>query len=202
MITPTLAIEYLKAGNQRYIKGITSNRLPLVKIAQSFQEQQTPFAAIVSCSDSRVVPEFIFDQVPGQLFVLRVAGNLVDEVGLASIEFAVEVLHIPLIVVMGHSDCGALQATIEAVCKYTQFPGTLPQLTKKLARSVNDSQFQLNSETQDLLEKATWNNIIQQVVFLEQCKPIIAPFIQKRALKIVGALYSLETGEVSFTHEA
>ena len=129
------ALELLKEGNARFISGTLTPKDNYAELRENLSSGQQPFAVVLCCSDSRVAPEIIFDQKLGDLFVIRNAGNIVDEEVLGSIEYAVEHLETPLVVVMGHSSCGAVTAT----CQGGDLPGHITDLAKRIKPSINTS---------------------------------------------------------------
>ncbi|MEW5802196.1 MAG: carbonic anhydrase [bacterium] len=187
------ALEALMAGNKRYtaVKNTYPNqtaerRAELVK-------GQKPFAIILSCSDSRVPPEIIFDQGLGDLFVIRVAGNVVDDIALGSIEYAAEHLGTPLIMVLGHEKCGAVTATVEG----GEAPGHIGSFTKAIKPAVEKAKDQPGDKVDNTV-KANVELIVEQ---LKVSKPILSELVKEGRLKIVGARYDLDTGAVDITHE-
>lgn len=185
------ALAELLAGNKRYMTGqnIQHDFGPeRAALAQS----QHPFAIILGCADSRVSPELAFDQTRGRLFVVRVAGNFVDENGLASIEFGASVLGASLIMVLGHDQCGAMKGAIDVVTKNAQLPGHLPNLVAHLKAPVEKALKQQGS----LLENATRENVLLNVETLRRSKPVLSEMIKENRLHVVGGLYELATGRV------
>ena len=183
------ALEQLKAGNARF----TSDK-PVAKYLSKERRQelavgQQPFAIILTCADSRVAPELVFDQGLGDLFVLRVAGNVADPVVLGSIEYAVEHLHSPLIVVMGHEKCGAVKAAIGG----GQLEGNLGWLIKQI-----DVGRDLPNDPAARLDAAVKNNVLHQARLLTEKSAVIKEFAHSNRVNIVSAVYSLETGKVKW----
>ena len=187
-LTPDEALAELMAGNQRFVdKKRLNPHQDFVRISQ-VAEKQAPFAAILSCADSRVVPEIAFDQGIGDLFVVRVAGNIASIEEMASEEFAVGVLGAPLLVVLGHERCGAVSAALEG----GDFPGVIESLAVAIRPAVQASE----GEPGDRLTNAVKANVRLQVQKL-QSSYIVASAVQEGKLKVVGAYYDLDTGEVS-----
>jgi carbonic anhydrase len=186
------ALVELKAGNQRYVTG-THLHHDYGPERPQLALSQHPFAIILSCADSRVAPELAFDQSRGRLFVIRVAGNFVDDNGLASAEYGAAVLGAPLIVVMGHSECGAIKSTIDVITKNKQLPGHLPQLISYLKPPVQQALSQGGS-----LDAAIKQNVVTNVGKLQTAEPVIAPLVKEKKVEVVGALYDLSTGRVGF----
>jgi len=185
-------IRELLQGNQRYRSGKTRTYgLPVDR--DVLAAEQRPIAAVLSCSDSRVVCEHLFDQGPGTLFVVRVAGNLLNAEGLASIEFAVGVLGVRLILVLGHSSCGAVSAAVETLRNGTRFPGRLPALVDQLREPVTRCQ----GLDGDLVANAVRENVRMTVERLAAAEPVIAPGIRSSATRVVGGIFDLATGVVS-----
>jgi carbonic anhydrase len=197
-ISPDAALARLMEGNQRYVNNTAKNR-DLSAGRELRAGTQHPIAAILSCSDSRVAPELAFDQGPGDIFVIRVAGNFVNEDGLASIEYALEMLSVPLVVVLGHSHCGAVSAALKAVRDNTALPGHLPQLVAAIAPALKATS---QCSAASLLASATAENVRLNVRRLQTAEPIVATLVQKGTAKVVGALYDIRSGRVSTVGDA
>ena len=201
MISASEALKRLKDGNQRFVAGVRSVDT-LVKQMQraDFVKGQTPFAIILGCSDSRVPAEIVFDQGLGDLFVIRVAGNIVAPSQIGSVEFAAELFGTSLVVVLGHSMCGAVKATIDDL----EHPS--PEKSLNVLSIVNrirptvEPLFEtdLRSHPEQLLEAAIKANILAATNHLRHGSQMLEQLIQDGKLTIVGAEYSLETGEVVF----
>ncbi|MTW17746.1 carbonic anhydrase [Rhodoplanes serenus] len=192
-IGPDAALRRLLDGNARYAANTTQNKdLSAGRAARA--EAQYPVAGLVSCADSRVAPELAFDQGPGELFVVRLAGNFVDDNGLASLEYGVAVLGLPLIVVLGHSNCGAVAATIKVIQEKKELPGHLPQLVAALKPGVEAA---LARKPNDPLDEAIAENVRHNVRRLEQAGPIVAKAVADGKVKIVGGVYDIATGKVT-----
>ena len=191
-IAPDAALAQIMAGNARYATNMATNkdygagRLERAKA-------QFPIAAIVGCADSRVVPELAFDQGPGRLFVVRVAGNSVNGDGLASLEYGTKFLGTPLILVLGHSGCGAISAAIKMVREGAQLPGHLPNLMQDLTPAVRAA---MARKPKDLLAEATRENVRRNVARLQADQPIIAGQVAAGTVKVVGGVYDISTGRV------
>jgi carbonic anhydrase len=187
-LTPDEALTKLMEGNQRFVaqKRLNPNQdtLRVTTVAAG----QTPFAAILSCADSRVVPEIAFDKGIGDLFVVRVAGNIATTENTGSEEFAVAVLKTPLLMVLGHGQCGAVQAAIDN----PELPGVIESLVFAIRPAVEASA----SESGDRTTNAVKANVRLQVQRLLQ-STVIASAVADGKLKIVGAYYDLDTGAVS-----
>ena len=193
VVSPAEATQRLADGNVRYVGGASRNTdYSVGRAARALG--QTPYASIVSCADSRVAPELIFDEAPGDLFVVRIAGNFVDEAGLASLEFGSAVLGSQLIMVLGHTACGAIEATIDVVKNGTELPGHLPALATALRPGVEKA---IAENPADLLAAATAENVRVNVAYLKTAKPIIADFVASGKLDIVGGVYDIATGKVT-----
>jgi len=182
------ALDRLMKGNARFVElktehpNLNAERRTLVKGGQN------PFAIIVSCSDSRVPPELIFDQGLGDLFVYRVAGNVIDDLALGSVEYAVTVLGANLVFVLGHEKCGAVDATL----KGKPLPGHIPAIAKKIEPHVQN----LTCKKLDALECGIFQNVEAVVEQLKNSPPILAERVKNGSLKIVGGIYDLESGAV------
>ncbi|MGX1308352.1 carbonic anhydrase [Amorphus suaedae] len=191
-IDPDEALKRLMDGNARYAANTSQNKdFSAGRAARS--GAQYPFCGLVSCADSRVSPELAFDQGPGELFVVRVAGNFVDVSGLASIEYGVAVLGIPLLVVLGHSNCGAIDATIKVIQTGTELPGHIPSLIDALKPGVQKA---LDSTPADPMVAATAENVRYNVEKLKTATPIISEAVSSGKVKVVGGVYNIATGKV------
>ncbi|WP_342242176.1 carbonic anhydrase [Inquilinus sp. OTU3971] len=191
-LTGEEALKRLIEGNARYVANAPNQRdFSAGRAARD--RSQHPFASIVSCADSRVAPELAFDQGAGDLFVVRVAGNFVNEDGLASLEYGAAVLQSPLILVLGHTRCGAVSSTIDVVKNGTQLPGHLPSLINAIRPAVLDAQ---KGKPADLLEAATEANVRLTVDRLKGAAPILADRVAAKKLLVVGGIYELATGKV------
>lgn len=194
---PEMALELLKEGNLRYMENKLEEADNGKKKRKELYDEQQPFAIIIGCSDSRVPPEIVFDQGLGDLFVVRVAGNVVDEDVLASVEYAVEHLEVPLIVVLGHERCGAVQAAYEAITDNEVLPGSLGSLVEEIRPAVDVAIEESVDVKQTIIEKAVRENVYNVIDELEM-SPIIAKKLEDDELVIQGAKYYLETGEVDW----
>lgn len=188
------ALQRLLEGNQRYVSHQTIDPNQTEARRAEIVQGQLPFATILSCVDSRVPPELIFDRGLGDLFVVRTAGQVIDRAVMGSIEFGAFLLGIPLIFVLGHEKCGAVHATIEAVERSAAPPGSIGALVEGIRPAVETARHQPG----DLLENAVKANVALGVHRL-QASPILAELLEAGKLKIVGGRYCLETGAVNVT---
>ncbi|MGV8860423.1 MAG: carbonic anhydrase [Pseudomonas sp.] len=191
VISPDEALKRLMAGNERYVNGNSETHV-FKDEREALVSGQNPFVAVLSCSDSRIAPEYAFDTARGDLFAIRVAGNFVTDEGLASIEYGVAVLGAPLILVLGHESCGAIEAGIKAVKDHTVFPGHIPKLTDALKSSIET----VIKQPGGLVENATVQNVKNSVDILKNATPLLTDALDKGKLKIVGGIYRLATGKV------
>lgn len=197
-LSPDQALDLLKQGNRDFLDdrpfaAPVGNQRRLELAAG-----QAPFAAYVSCSDSRVPPELLFGRGLGELFIVRNAGNTIDTVAMGSIEFAVAVLGVPLVVVMGHESCGAVKAAIDVVDKNATFPGSIGRMIEPIVPAVLAARGRVG----DKLEAATRANVARTVERLRTAsEPMLLEPQRQGRLKVVGAYYSLATGRVDFFDE-
>ena len=193
-ISPSEAFERLMAGNARYVSGEVEQRDCYARrIAQV--EAQQPVAAILSCADSRVPPEIIFDQGAGDLFVSRDAGNVVSNYALASFEFAVRNLGVPLIFVLGHTGCGAVAAALTASTGRRELPGHLPELVKAIEPAIIIAH---GKHPGDFLAASIEENVRVGMKRLKTKSEIIGNAINAGRLGIKGGVYDFKTGAVTF----
>lgn len=201
MISADEAIKRLKEGNERFVMGVRSVDTIAKQMNRSeFVGGQEPFAIILGCSDSRVPAEIIFDQGLGDLFVIRVAGNIVAPSQVGSVEFAADQFGTPLVVVLGHSRCGAVTATIEELKRPSEEQSSNVLSIVNRIRPAVEPLFatELRNNPDKLLESSIRANILAATNHLMHGSQILEQLVQQGKLKIVGAEYSLETGEVEF----
>jgi carbonic anhydrase len=190
---PATALAKLKKGNQRFVDAQMLHPDQTAETRQRLSGAQKPYAVLLSCSDSRLPPEVIFDQGLGDLFVVRVAGNVVDRDGMGSIEYAVDHLGTPLVMVLGHQKCGAVSATLEALRPpYNQPHGDVAALVEAITPAVGVA----SSRPGDLLENAIRANAEQSRDQIMH-SPELKKSLDSGALQVVAAYYSLDTGLVS-----
>ena len=191
-VTPDQAIELLKEGNAAFRRGSCTvsgapGRLP------ELVGGQAPFAVIVGCSDSRSPPGELFNRGLGDLFIVRVAGNTVDSVGLGTIEYGTAVLGAPLVLVLGHTQCGAVDAAVKVVKDNARFPGSIGSLVAPIVPAVKSLK-----GIDDLVNRAVRANVQRVVSRLRSAKPLLAKSVADGKVKIVGAVYDLSSGKVDF----
>lgn len=192
-ISPDDALKRIMDGNARYAANTAANKDFFAGRAARVSGQY-PVAAILSCADSRVAPELAFDQGPGDLFVVRVAGNFVNDDGLASIEYAVEFLGVPLIMVLGHSNCGAVGAAIKVLKEGAKLPGHLQEMVRDIKPAVEIAK---RGKPDNLLQASIEENVRYGVRRLTTAKPIVSKLVQDKKVKVVGASYDLASGKVA-----
>jgi carbonic anhydrase len=191
--TPDEALAMMMDGNRRYL----DDSLPLQDYSASGTARSSdhePIAAILGCGDARVGAELIFDRGPGDLFMVRLAGNFLSDYGLASMEYAVEFLKVPLLMVLGHTKCGAVTAAIQVVQEKADLPGRLFVLIDAIEPSVLHAKM---TDPDDLLRAATEENVRRQVRRLRTVSPLIKAAQDNGKVKVVGGIYDVDTGEVS-----
>ena len=191
VVSPDASLERLLKGNTRYVEGV-SLRHDFKHEREALAGGQNPYAAILSCADSRIAPEYAFDSGRGDLFVCRVAGNFANAETVASLEYAVAVLNTPLILVLGHDSCGAVDAAIKSLKDDTTLPGHLPSLVTGLAPAVKA----VLQQGGDTLSKAIRQNVVDTIAKLSSATPILSAAIEQRKIRVVGGIYRLETGRV------
>jgi len=183
-------IAELKAGNAHFLAKKFEHPHQTSARQKELASGQHPHCAILTCADSRVPPEILFDQGLGDMFDVRVAGNIAGDAETASIEYAAEHLHVPLVVVMGHTQCGAVTAALEG----GELPGKLPSLIAALRPAVDQSAH----EPGDRVANAVRDNVVHVVNQLRAARPVLSELTAAGKLRIVGAVYSLETGKVEW----
>jgi carbonic anhydrase len=190
-VSPDQALELLRKGNSRYVEGV-SRRHDFAHEREALASGQNPYASILSCADSRIAPEYAFDSGRGDLFVCRVAGNFANADVIASFEYAVAILGAPLIMVLGHDSCGAIDATLKALKDNATLPGHLPSLVTALTSAAKAGAAQPG----DPLANAIHQNVVDTVAALKAATPILDAAIAQKKLKVVGGIYRLASGRV------
>jgi carbonic anhydrase len=190
-VTASGAREFLEQGNARYVQGVM-RRHDFQTEREVLSGGQNPYAGILSCADSRIAPEYAFDSGRGDLFVCRVAGNYASPDIIASFEYAVAVLGVPLILVLGHDACGAIDATLKSLKDNSTLPGHLPSIVAALTPAVKQSA----GEAGDPLANAIRKNVELNVAALKAASPILDAAVADKTLQVIGGVYRLETGKV------
>ena len=200
MISASQALEQLREGNRRFVASVQRGEgvrryPPLEELTQG----QAPFAVILGCSDSRVPAELVFSQGLGDLFVVRVAGNIVAPTQIGSIEFAAERFGTRLVVVLGHSNCGAVDATLQALRQPGADPSpNLGTIVERIAPAVRDLAHAAAGDEAQLMQDAVRANVRASVAGLREQSAIIDHLVQTDGLMVVGAEYALGTGRLEF----
>jgi len=189
-MSPDAAIDMLKEGNKRFVDKDATDRDLLSQVGQT-SGGQFPFAALLSCIDSRVPAELVFDQGIGDVFNVRVAGNIVNEDVLGSLEYSCKVAGSKVVVVLGHTKCGA----VTAACNHVEL-GNITHLLSKIQPAVSDAME--GEATADAIEKVTLKNIQLSIERIRNESPILAEMEQNGEIKIVGAVYDVASGAVCF----
>ena len=189
-VTADSVLAELTAGNEHHIAHRYQHPHETIERQRELASGQSPHAEILSCADSRVPPELIFDQGLGDLFIIRVAGNVVSDTELGSLEYGAEHLHVPLLVVLGHQHCGAVTAAVEG----GEAEGHIAALVNLLRPAVEKTR----GMPGDHVENAVKANVEMVVKQLRASTPILAKLVSEGKLKVVGAVYSLDTGKVTW----
>ncbi len=199
-ISPEDALARLRDGNRRFVSGTRSADAMLTHARRtSLVDAQNPCAIVLGCSDSRVPAELVFDQGLGDLFVIRVAGNIVAPSQVGSVEFAAERFGTPLVVVLGHTQCGAIGATIEAMSSRAPISPNLRDIVDRIRPAVETLLgTDLRNDPDRLYHAAVRANVRASADHLRHGSALLEGLIRERKLLVVGAEYSLESGEVDF----
>lgn len=193
-LNPYLGIQKLIGGNKRFAEGKSIKPRQDSTIIRQLEKGQTPFATIIGCSDSRVPNEMIFDQGLGDLFILRTAGQVSSQASYGSIEFATIYLKTKLIVVLGHTKCGAVAAAVA-------LPENPPGHIVTLINAIKPAVTKCANKEGDKVNNTVYQNVIEQVNALRNLEPVLSRKYDKGELLIVGAVYNIETGKVEFIEE-
>jgi carbonic anhydrase len=194
-VNPEIALEILKDGNERFVKNLKANRNLLQQVNET-SNGQYPFATILSCIDSRTSAELIFDQGLGDIFSIRIAGNILNEDILGSMEFATKVMGTKIIVVLGHTKCGA----IVGACNHVEM-GNLTTLLNKIQPAIYSEKETVenrNGSNEAFVKNVTELNVFLTIDRIKRESPIIAELEKQGAIKIIGGLYDVENGRVTF----
>lgn len=201
-LTPQQALALLKEGNEKYLIDspirAAIGRDRRLELARG----QTPMAVLVSCSDSRVPPELLFGRGLGELFIVRNAGNVVDTGAMGSIEYAVAVLGVPLVVVLGHERCGAVEAAVNVVQKNASYPGSIGQMIEPIIPAVLRAKSRMDAKAQQdheaLLDASVRENAMRVANRLRTSEALLLEPVRAKTLIVVGARYDLDDGKVEF----
>jgi carbonic anhydrase len=188
-------LQKLEEGNKRFASGKPVHPDETLERIRELKKGQHPFAIVVSCSDSRVPAELVFDQGLGDIFSIRTAGNVMGDYELGSIEYAVEHLDCKLIIVMGHKDCGAIKAFIKSDGHYDHLDH-IKKIIEYIEREQEEKDLKKHHELN--VDKAIDANIAHGVTFLKTAEPILKEFYDTKKVEIIGAIYDIETGKVAF----
>lgn len=189
---PDQVLVELAAGNHRYVSQPYSHSSSLGTQRQGLEHGQQPKAIVVGCSDSRVPPELVFDQGLGSLFVIRSAGQALDDSTIGSIEYAAEHLDVPLVIVLGHDQCGAVKAALQDM----DHPGKLGRLVSRLKPALVQVPYQPGER----VHNAVHANVVHVMAQLSASEPVLAERTRAGRLRIVGGIYDMHTGRVAFMH--
>jgi carbonic anhydrase len=194
-VTSDAALRQLLEGNVRFSQGKATNPRRRPEDFRAVSKEQHPLAVVIACADSRVSPELLFDAGVGDLFVIREAGNVVRGAGVmvdGSIEYAIAELNVPLVIVLGHTNCGAVKAAVTHLDSKEPLPGSINGLVELIKPAVKHAQ----GRQGDVYDNVTRENVRAGVEKVKSLQPIVAPRVKAGAVKVVGGVYDLETGAV------
>lgn len=194
-MTPQQAIEILQQGNERFVNNVKRQH-DMLSVRDELKDKQHPFASILSCSDSRTTVELIFDQNLGDIFSVRLAGNVASTLAIGSLEFSTQYLGSKLVVVMGHSNCGA----VKAACDHFK-GGNIGEIINMIDPAVSletTVSSDRNSSNTSFVEKVCWHNVHEQINNIKQHSEIINQMVIDNQIALVGAVYDLASGSVQF----
>ena len=199
-VTPDIALDLLKSGNERFVQSMKADRNLNGQVSDT-STGQYPFATVLSCIDSRVSSELIFDQGIGDIFSVRIAGNFINSDILGSMEFACKLAGTPLVVVLGHTSCGA----VKGACDKAEL-GNLTGMLNKIAPAVNAvaepaDESQRNSSNIEFVNNVAAKNVHLNIQRIMDESPVLAEMVNEGSVKIVGGMYDIKTGKVSFYNQ-
>jgi len=184
-------------GNERFVANHPIHPDQTLEKLRELEKGQHPFAVVISCSDSRVPPELIFDQGFGDLFIIRNAGNIIADYEIGSVEYAVEHLHTKLVIVLGHLNCGAIGAYLEH--QHDSIPNHIQSIVDYIKNEPEELEIDKNNL--NLYDESIIANVLHGVHILQQSEPVLKEFIKKKELIIVGAVYDIHSGKVNIISE-
>jgi len=187
-ISADQAWQQLLEGNKRYVANAPQHTHQTAERRTEVASGQSPLAIVLTCSDSRVPPELIFDQGLGDLFVIRNAGNILDDHGLGSMEYAIEHLHVPLLIVMGHAQCGAVKAAVVG--------GAAPGRIRSIVEAIQPAVEAAKAQAGDPVDNAVRANVARVVGMIKRIEPILSEAVGSGKVKVIGARYDLASGRV------
>jgi carbonic anhydrase len=194
-VTPDEALARLRAGNAKFVQGPDLCVAELARQRDRVAKGQLPWATVLACADSRVAPELLFGGVgPGELFVARNAGNMADTATMGSIEYGAAVLGVPLVLVLGHSSCGAVAAACEVVQKGARFPGSIGPMVDAIVPAARA----VSGRPGDMVDLAVRESALRTARQVATASPIVADLVAKGKVKVVAARYGLDDGRVEF----
>ncbi len=196
VMTPEIAFQLLKDGNERFINGISANR-DLLKSVQETKDGQKPFAAILSCMDSRAPAELLFDQGIGDIFNIRIAGNVISPYVLGSLEYAVAVAGSKLILVMGHTNCGAVKGACDDV-KMGNLTELLDQIKDSISHEPVTAGEDRSGQNKEFVNRVALQNVHHSVSQMLERSDVIREHVENGAIQIIPAMYDIATGTVTF----
>lgn len=191
-ITPSQGIELLKAGNKRFIDNLRLNRNLLQQVNETVAGQH-PFAVVISCMDSRTSAELIFDQGLGDIFSIRIAGNVINDEILGSTEFGCKIVGAKIVLVLGHSSCGAIKGAIDNVEL-----GHLHSITRRIQRCIPKAKDMAPKIANNLVAAVTKENVLQSIEDIRQASSILRQMEYDKEIQIVGGIYDIGSGVVTF----
>lgn len=195
-MTPAKALAFLKEGNERFLNNLRVNR-NLLDLVNDTAERQFPFATILSCSDSRVSPTLIFDQGLGDIFSIRLAGNIASNNAIGSMEYSCAALGSKLIVVLGHTNCGAVKGTCDDI-SFGHMNEMFEHIRLAMHHEHDTPSSERNSKNQGFVNRVAELNVLRNMEVIVQSSSIIRELIENEEINLVGAMYSVETGVVHF----
>lgn len=195
-MTPEKALVFLQEGNDRFLNNLRINR-NLLQLVNETAEKQFPFATILSCSDSRISPELIFDQGLGDIFSIRLAGNIASTNAIGSMEYAGAALGSKLVVVLGHTNCGAVKGACDDI-SFGHMNELFENIRLSMLRETETPSDERSSKNRRFLNNISELNVLRNMEVILESSSIIRELIENEEINLVGAMYSVETGKVSF----
>jgi carbonic anhydrase len=195
-MTPEKALAFLQEGNDRFLNNLRINR-NLLQIVNETAEEQFPFAAILSCSDSRVSPTLVFDQGLGDIFSIRLAGNIASVNAIGSMEYACAALGSKLVVVLGHTNCGAVKGACDNI-SFGHMNELFEGIRLSMLREIKTPSYDRNSKNRQFVKNIAELNVLRNMEVILESSSIIRELIENEEINLVGAMYSVETGKVTF----